>query len=231
MELQHESYRNHKHPNLRDLLELKVHIHHFDNLSHIQCETFNPLTIVFKKLFSQEGQDYLRTHFSKLFFLTSNMLDDLISNIIHEVQELYNIDMVDEESNNLIETPLYHNSQPKVFNLSLEMEIHKDDIGDELEMEIEEEYYDESIQEVGMVPASKEAIKTMKTTCDLNVTKLRDILCCTICMDEFDHIHDTSKVCTMPCNHVFHEQCIVKWLQTSNTCPLCRYSMPTALDS
>ncbi|XP_050893801.1 NEP1-interacting protein-like 2 [Lathyrus oleraceus] len=203
MEPQYESNRNHDGPSFHDLLKLKVQIHHFDHLSHIQCETFNPPTIVFKKLFSQEGQDYIRTHLSTVSFLTSNMLNHIISHIIYEVQQLYNIDIIEEEDNL---------TQPNVFNLNLEIEIHEDDIE----------------EEIGMIPASKDAIERIKTTCDLNVTKLRDILCCTICMDEFefDDINETSNICTMPCSHVFHEQCIVKWLQTSNTCPLCRYSMP-----
>ncbi|CAK8579665.1 unnamed protein product [Lathyrus sativus] len=198
----------HGYPSFTDLLQLKVHIHHFDSLSHIQCEIINVPAIVFKKLFSQEGWDYLRTQLSEVSFLTSNIIDHFIGHIIYEVQQSYNIDTTDEKDN----------SEPNVFNLNLEMEIHG---------EPEIEYYDE---EIGMVPASKEAIERMKTTCDLNDTKLRDI-CCSICMDEFDDVDETSKICRMPCSHVFHEQCIVKWLQTSNTCPLCRYSMPTALDS
>ena len=34
----------------------------------------------------------------------------------------------------------------------------------------------------------------------------------------------------MPCakQHVFHRECLLKWMEARNTCPICRHSMPTA---
>ncbi|GMY33285.1 E3 ubiquitin-protein ligase MPSR1-like [Fagus crenata] len=46
---------------------------------------------------------------------------------------------------------------------------------------------------------------------------------CIICMEEF---LVGSVLIRMPCSHVFHGDCIVKWLETSHLCPLCRHSMP-----
>ncbi|PSR89638.1 E3 ubiquitin-protein like [Actinidia chinensis var. chinensis] len=48
---------------------------------------------------------------------------------------------------------------------------------------------------------------------------------CAICLDEF---HVGSEVIRMPCSHVYHDDCIVSWLKTSNSCPLCRYEMPSS---
>lgn len=48
---------------------------------------------------------------------------------------------------------------------------------------------------------------------------------CTICLDEFLR---GDEVASMPCGHVYHDTCLVKWLKTSHFCPLCRYQMPSA---
>ena len=76
---------------------------------------------------------------------------------------------------------------------------------------------------VGMVPASNEAIESLKTY------KLPKQCC--ICLEEFhdggDDEYDV-EFTPMPCGHGFHNQCIVRWLRTSHMCPLCRYPMPTA---
>ncbi|PRQ23266.1 putative transcription factor C2H2 family [Rosa chinensis] len=44
---------------------------------------------------------------------------------------------------------------------------------------------------------------------------------CAICMDDFEVGRNTSR---LPCLHVFHGPCIVKWLEIDLHCPLCRYS-------
>ena len=44
---------------------------------------------------------------------------------------------------------------------------------------------------------------------------------CSICMDL-----DNSKTwIILPCGHKFHNSCIVQWLNTQQTCPICRYNV------
>ncbi|KAF5179722.1 E3 ubiquitin-protein ligase ring1-like [Thalictrum thalictroides] len=71
---------------------------------------------------------------------------------------------------------------------------------------------------VPAAPSSVEALKTMK--CDEE--NLKDP--CTVCREEFMIGED---IALMPCLHVFHKDCIGQWLKTTNTCPICRFSMPT----
>ena len=42
---------------------------------------------------------------------------------------------------------------------------------------------------------------------------------CTICTELFDGLSDIAAV---PCGHVFHGECLSKWLSNSMTCPQCR---------
>lgn len=50
---------------------------------------------------------------------------------------------------------------------------------------------------------------------------------CSICRDVFS-VGDTLK--QMPCNHEFHETCIITWLRSNNTCPICRWRCPEAVE-
>lgn len=48
---------------------------------------------------------------------------------------------------------------------------------------------------------------------------------CVVCLNLLQ-VGDT--VLTLPaCGHVFHEECVVAWLQAHNTCPYCRRELPT----
>ncbi|CAI5499099.1 unnamed protein product [Closterium sp. Naga37s-1] len=48
---------------------------------------------------------------------------------------------------------------------------------------------------------------------------------CAICKDDYDAGAVTRQ---MPCRHVYHSDCILPWLQRHNTCPVCRFELPTA---
>ena len=47
---------------------------------------------------------------------------------------------------------------------------------------------------------------------------------CSICLMD---INDGQKTILLPCGHMFHDECVTKWLNIHNTCPLCRFELPT----
>lgn len=42
---------------------------------------------------------------------------------------------------------------------------------------------------------------------------------CVICIA---HYHEGDHIRTLPCNHSFHESCLIQWLRRKKTCPICR---------
>jgi len=50
---------------------------------------------------------------------------------------------------------------------------------------------------------------------------------CPIC---FDELAVADEVFKLPCCHFYHADCLTRWLQTQNTCPLCRSDMPQQRD-
>ncbi|KAI5063817.1 hypothetical protein GOP47_0020487 [Adiantum capillus-veneris] len=47
---------------------------------------------------------------------------------------------------------------------------------------------------------------------------------CAVCKDEFELC---LQVTQMPCKHLYHATCILPWLAQHNSCPVCRFELPT----
>jgi len=45
---------------------------------------------------------------------------------------------------------------------------------------------------------------------------------CSICLDVYD---DTTLLQQLPCQHIFHKECVDMWLQRSRLCPMCKRSI------
>ena len=78
----------------------------------------------------------------------------------------------------------------------------------------------------GNPPASKKAVEKLKKY-KINEEKIKEFgfeNLCGICKDEFI----IGEEClSMPCNHYFHRNCLLPWLKERNSCPICRYELPT----
>ncbi|KAF6150169.1 hypothetical protein GIB67_023124 [Kingdonia uniflora] len=70
------------------------------------------------------------------------------------------------------------------------------------------------------LPSSVEALDTKK------YEKSGEFDSCPVCLEEFMTGVD---VTTMPFSHIFHKGCIVQWLGSWYTCPMCRFEMPKSL--
>lgn len=46
---------------------------------------------------------------------------------------------------------------------------------------------------------------------------------CTVCVESIAML---TKGMFMPCGHIFHPDCLKPWLESQNTCPVCRYELP-----
>jgi hypothetical protein len=88
-------------------------------------------------------------------------------------------------------------------------------------------------QPMGPPPTAKKAIDTLPV---FEYTKERETYmkhcgcehldqnnCCGVCLDEFA-LQD--KLIQLPCQHIFHLDCVKPWLTQHNTCPTCRFELP-----
>ncbi|CAN8270292.1 unnamed protein product [Cochlearia groenlandica] len=76
----------------------------------------------------------------------------------------------------------------------------------------------------GTPPASKSAVDALPTVKVTDEMLKSDMNQCAVCMDEFEEGVDVKQ---MPCKHVFHQDCLLPWLELHNSCPVCRFELPT----
>ncbi|GIX65632.1 E3 ubiquitin-protein ligase, putative [Babesia caballi] len=80
----------------------------------------------------------------------------------------------------------------------------------------------------GPPPAAKRVVESLEVeTIDEETAKRLET--CAICTEDFaagDRIHWLSNDRSL-CGHGFHVDCILPWLRQHNSCPVCRYELPT----
>lgn len=73
----------------------------------------------------------------------------------------------------------------------------------------------------GMVPAKNSLVNEMLKRVKVEDEDMKD---CMVCLEQLKVGAGASR---MPCSHIFHGDCIEKWLKQSHYCPICRFEMPT----
>ncbi|XP_059653979.1 probable E3 ubiquitin-protein ligase XERICO [Cornus florida] len=85
---------------------------------------------------------------------------------------------------------------------------------------VEEEEEEEEDHGLETVPATKSSVEALEKVRMIEGSKDQ----CIICLEKFEV---GSEVTCMPCSHIYHEDCLVHWLELNNSCPVCRFKMPT----
>ncbi|KAL9645514.1 hypothetical protein ABK040_000579 [Willaertia magna] len=47
---------------------------------------------------------------------------------------------------------------------------------------------------------------------------------CSVCICDFE---ESENLIRLPCGHLFHKDCIMPWIKDHNSCPTCRFELPT----
>ncbi|KAJ7962237.1 E3 ubiquitin-protein ligase RING1-like [Quillaja saponaria] len=76
----------------------------------------------------------------------------------------------------------------------------------------------------GSPPASVSFLNSLPLITISEEHEKHDGLTCAICKDV---ITLGTEVNQLPCLHLYHPSCILPWLSNRNSCPLCRYELPT----
>jgi hypothetical protein len=80
----------------------------------------------------------------------------------------------------------------------------------------------------GNPPTAKETLDKLEDRSideeELLDLRKKDSIDCSVCRDEFVI---ESKLVKLPCNHYFHGECVKPWLEQRNSCPTCRFELPT----
>ncbi|XP_031283248.1 E3 ubiquitin-protein ligase CIP8-like [Pistacia vera] len=73
----------------------------------------------------------------------------------------------------------------------------------------------------GAPPAAKSAVLELPT---VEILSEQEAIVCAICKDMVNVGETATK---LPCAHLYHRDCIVPWLGSRNSCPVCRFELPT----
>ncbi|GLJ24374.1 hypothetical protein SUGI_0465300 [Cryptomeria japonica] len=110
--------------------------------------------------------------------------------------------------------PHYH------YECYFDYECHVEGFGRLIDSEDSDDDPEEDVGSRGAPPAARSAVDNLERQI---IESSRDFLCC-ICQTT---LLAGEKCVRMPCNHEYHEGCILQWLETSNSCPACKYELQT----
>ena len=76
------------------------------------------------------------------------------------------------------------------------------------------------------LPMSQVCLCKLRKVEGLDVDTLCSQPCCPVCSEDFVLAGGALQ---LPCSHLFHENCVMPWLDAKRTCPICRYELTEAV--
>ncbi|KAK6921074.1 Zinc finger, RING-type [Dillenia turbinata] len=155
--------------------------------------------------------------------------DDLVSTEIHDSREVHDEGGVLESLewqvllnvNNLERNPeLVHSAETYLGD-------HDDYVYTAAYELLFGQFAEDGSSVTGGPPASKSVVESLPcVVLTQEDVEANNALCalCAVCKDEIN-IGEQAK--QLPCSHRYHGDCIFPWLGIRNTCPVCRYELPT----
>ncbi|KAK1284166.1 E3 ubiquitin-protein ligase RING1 [Acorus calamus] len=120
---------------------------------------------------------------------------------------------------------------PDIFQDSEEVEITRQYIGnsgDYLDARGFQDFLDQLVEAEGLrrgaPPASASVVKNLPHLLIRKEHEKNGILVCAVCKDPMSINTEANQ---LPCSHLYHPSCILPWLSSRNSCPICRYELPT----
>ncbi|OMJ19453.1 E3 ubiquitin-protein ligase RING1-like [Smittium culicis] len=91
--------------------------------------------------------------------------------------------------------------------------------------DIDEDRY-ASASNTGTYPTQKKFINNLKS---IEFDSVPHDVSCVICNENFASRNDSGSLdaIKLPCKHLFDRSCIAPWLELNNTCPVCRFELPS----
>ncbi|KAK1263270.1 E3 ubiquitin-protein ligase RING1 [Acorus gramineus] len=185
---------------------------------------------------------YNRSDNEMTSYLTFDLTDEFLSpqsNVEEKILQTLHTFEIDDQRCSDMSNQLYNFAELKVATLE---DVHKNlviftQITRLRRVDFPDEYFDDEEEDEGeleqavtqssidplelAVSASREAVEALKVEI-YEGKDGDDVDDCRVCFDDFIV---GSEVMRMPCGHLFHRDCILKWLEKSGVCPMCRLKM------
>ncbi|XP_066336635.1 uncharacterized protein [Miscanthus floridulus] len=87
-----------------------------------------------------------------------------------------------------------------------------------------EQFAEDNNSRRGAPPAAASFIENLSPVVISKSYEINGGVTCPVCKDDMPV---TTVAKQLPCMHLYHSSCILPWLSSRNTCPVCRYELPT----